>query len=893
MIRLLLVDDQPLIWQGIKAMLAQELDLQVVGTADNGEAAIQQVEALQPDVVLMDLRMPVMNGKDATRAIAQRFPDVKVLVLSTYDDDRDIAESMRAGAKGYLLKDMLSEELAQAIRLVYRGHTHLGPGLLEKLITSVPSSEANGPEPVPDELTTNKPLSQQPPDPHQRQNIDESSIEGSQLGQAGRDSIQNQGPGSVFKDVTVNMFGQQEESARTRLTRQEYHNRQALLSKVSNFWVKSVLETSLHCRALIELGLEERPGAVANPWNMVWETGDGPEQSLPSSAKAIEIFDQLGKGRTLLILGEPGAGKTTTLLELARDLITRAEQDINQSIPVVFNLSSWLGEKQTIADWLVKELITKYQVPKETGQTWIRKQQLLLLLDGLDEVRAECREACILALNKFNQDFGPEIVVCSRIKDYEALSNRLSFQGAVYLRSLTLEQVRHSLASTGPELAGLSALIQGDTALQELAKSPLILNIMILAYQGVSAEDLPITNLVEERRRHLLSTYVERMFKRRGVSQPYSEKQARHWLIWLAQRMTQSSQTVFLIEQMQLSWVQTEAQKKTYRIGVRLIIGLLAGVLHEGLLAGLYLGPMGLIWGLIGGSIAGLLYALTDGLSKLNASQEATPGEPLSREWHLGFIGMLSSGLMFGLIFGLSFGLIFGLGFGLAGGLKFGLVYGLVYALFGGLLYQLIRKEIEPADTLKRSWAKARDRFIFGLVLGPILTPVAGLADGMIYGLLIGLILSVTLGFEKGIEVDRIIVPNQGIWKSATAAINAAIIVVLFSGLLLGVLGVWFPKLAVGTIAEPVKGVLYGLANGLIFGLIGGLFAKQGSGIVCIKHFMLRFVLWQNGYIPWNYAHFLDYSAERIFLQKVGGGYIFIHRLLLEHFAAMGLDRKR
>jgi hypothetical protein len=252
---------------------------------------------------------------------------------------------------------------------------------------------------------------------------------------------------------------------------------------------------------------------------------------------------------------------------------------------------------------------------------------------------------------------------------------------------------------------------------------------------------------------------------------------------------------------------------------------------------------------------------------------------------------MLSSGLIGGLIFGLGFGLIFGLGFGLTGGLKFGLAYGLFYALFGGLLYQLIRQDIELADTLKRSWVKARNRLAIGLISGPILIPVAGLANGILYGLILGLILGVALGFEKGIEVDRRIVPNQGIWKSATAAINSAVIVVLISGLLLGIIGIRFPELAVGTLSGPVKGIIYGLANGLMYGMAGGLFAKQASGIVCIKHFTLRFVLWQNGYIPWNYAHFLDYATERIFLQKVGGGYVFIHRLLLEHFAAMSFDR--
>lgn len=140
-IRLLLVDDQSLICQGLKAMLALEEDLQVVGTANNGETAIEQVAALQPDVVLMDVRMPVMDGREATRIITQQFPNVKVLVLSTFDDDGYIAQSIQAGAKGYLLKDMPSQELAQAIRSVHRGYTQLGPGLIEKLMSSVSISK--------------------------------------------------------------------------------------------------------------------------------------------------------------------------------------------------------------------------------------------------------------------------------------------------------------------------------------------------------------------------------------------------------------------------------------------------------------------------------------------------------------------------------------------------------------------------------------------------------------------------------------------------------------------------------------------------------------------------------------------------------------------------------
>jgi DNA-binding NarL/FixJ family response regulator len=143
MIRVLLVDDQELVCQGLRAMLNLESDIQVVGVANNGQVAIEQVEALEPDVILMDIRMPVMDGREATRIISQRFPEIKVLVVSTFDEDDYIAHSIKAGAKGYLLKDMPVEELAQAIRLVARGYSQMGPGLMEKMFDGIVSNRSD------------------------------------------------------------------------------------------------------------------------------------------------------------------------------------------------------------------------------------------------------------------------------------------------------------------------------------------------------------------------------------------------------------------------------------------------------------------------------------------------------------------------------------------------------------------------------------------------------------------------------------------------------------------------------------------------------------------------------------------------------------------------------
>lgn len=137
-IRLLLVDDQLIIRQGLRSLLEAKPDLEVVGEAENGQSAISQVETLQPDVVLMDVRMPIMDGVAATRIICEQFSQTKVLVLTTFDDDDYVSQAMRLGARGYLLKDTHSDDLATAIRAVHKGYTQMGPGLMEKVIASSP-----------------------------------------------------------------------------------------------------------------------------------------------------------------------------------------------------------------------------------------------------------------------------------------------------------------------------------------------------------------------------------------------------------------------------------------------------------------------------------------------------------------------------------------------------------------------------------------------------------------------------------------------------------------------------------------------------------------------------------------------------------------------------------
>jgi len=133
-IRVLIVEDQPITRLGIEKLINLAADLEVVGLAENGREAIAQTRRLSPDVVLMDIQMPVMNGKAATRQIIKEFPGCKILMLTTFDNDQYIVEALKAGAKGYLLKDMDMDKLAQAIRMAHQGYSQMSPGVLEKFI---------------------------------------------------------------------------------------------------------------------------------------------------------------------------------------------------------------------------------------------------------------------------------------------------------------------------------------------------------------------------------------------------------------------------------------------------------------------------------------------------------------------------------------------------------------------------------------------------------------------------------------------------------------------------------------------------------------------------------------------------------------------------------------
>jgi hypothetical protein len=700
----------------------------------------------------------------------------------------------------------------------------------------------------------------------------------------------------------------------------DQRNLAILRDKVKSFWIEGILEKSIHAEVALELGKDIDLEAVEHPWEQVLELPGQEAQTVPAGTKMNALFTKMGQA--MLILGEPGSGKTITLLELARELIAQVEVDnsFSRPVPVVFNLSSW-ARGQPLIDWLVSELSTKYQIPKRISRPWLENNRLLPLLDGLDEVRAADRAACVNAINSFGQEFGlAGVAVCSRWQEYIALPVRLRLNGAIRLQPLTPAQVDDYLTRAGPSLDTLRLSLQQDEPLRELAQSPLMLNIMSLVYQDGAALTGQGLQTVETRRHHLFNTYITHMFNRKGkADKSYTDQQTSTWLAWLAQNMKQRHQAIFLIERLQPSWLSTTGERWCYVIASRLIQGALVGLLG-GLVFGLidemyfsFIQPdnawitdlrlelrgnllvqlgQGLWKGLLIGLLVGLSVGLLDMVrfeqdNQADGTEAMLPlPQTMLRILGIGLLGWLLGGLVAWPSFDFSAGLIFGIS------------AGLIFGLQGR--QQSLSNDIQTVEALKLSWSGVLRGGAVGLFLGMLFGVLIGLlvgalgyfmygltfgygwARGIFYGLGIGLSVGLAGAIFGGLSSTVIELrtwPNQGIRLSLKNAGLTGLLAGLLSGLLFGL----------------VYGLLFGLSLGLSIGLVVGvsigLLATLWYGnFEVIQHYILRFILWRTDKTPCDYVHFLDYAAERAFLRKVGGGYIFIHRLLLEHFARSEVD---
>jgi hypothetical protein len=697
-----------------------------------------------------------------------------------------------------------------------------------------------------------------------------------------------------------------------------------MLLRVRRAWIDGYLNNSLHGAALQALGLEEQSDAVANRWCMVLQMSDGPGRTLAPDCDIIQAYDELDG--ELLVLGEPGSGKTTVLLELTRELLTRAERDEASPMPVVFNLVSWALHRWPLANWLAEELRERYDIPRKIALDWVSKERVLPLLDGLDEVAADSREACVDAINAYRSSRAltfTGLVVTSRVGDYDVLSHRLELRGAVLLRPLRKEQIDAYLASAGQQLSGVKAALDSDSVLrEELATSPLLLSTMTLAYQGFGPESLPSTGTVDERRAQLFDAYVERMLSRRRPESGYSLEQTFRWLGWLANRMTQQAQTVFQLEHLQPDWLPDERSRVWYTLIDRMGTGVLAGTVTALAVAfatmmfanqlqsrGSFVVVLGNLGFGFGGLSVGLALGLSTGLVVALLGGKSGEQPPRHRAWHVvaravaGWLVFMSVVVLYFASAGafaylsvdpMNTGIVTTiLEWGLGADVQFGMTAGVAVALIAGITGKLgtTPRRVVLADRIRWSWSKALVSALGGLVAALTLGVFAWFAN-MIYVQIMGgvhpasaaSLVSITLpvgiigsllgGAVGGLtsrEVETKIAPNQGIRRSA----RTAVILGLVFGPLFGVsVGVQFVGLGLFPIFALVTGFLTACGFGLAFG-----------GYACFSHLILRLILWRQGALPFDAVQFLDFASDRVLLRRVGGGYIFMHRFLQHYFA--------
>lgn len=665
-------------------------------------------------------------------------------------------------------------------------------------------------------------------------------------------------------NVTVTAYQFQESES-------DHRSLRVLLDRVERFWITGVLKDSLHGEALMSIGMEPLSDAIEHPWERVLEVPGQAVRPLPPEQAIEEIFEDLSG--FLLILGEPGAGKTTTLLELASRLIHRARSDPREPVPIVLNLSTWTDGRKSLTAWIVDELKSKYFVSRKTALTCLRDNRIVLLLDGLDEIESGNRCSCVKAINDFVQEVGPPgLVVSSRATEYRALQVRLRLNGAVLLLPLTTDQVAGYLRLAGPRLEPLAAALQCDPDWRDLAQSPLMLSIMILAYQ-----DAPLAALSEGRRdsANVFSTYVERMFERRGRrNPPYAKEDSICWLINLAQEMRRRSQTIFLIEQLQPTWLNTRRQCWLYSVGSRLLAGV-------AILISLYIifPPISEV-----GSL-GLGAGLVDGFRFEMQSRRKEPRRAGYLWWVFVHIAMAC---LLAYVTLLARPRVAELSWYVVG--LFCLAYSPVGLFFALRARHRADQDIRPVETLTWSWTAAKRTSRSGL-LGGAAVGVAFAIDVLSNQIAldcIGILMSVlvlasffavagalAMGIYGGIvgrSIEAKTRPNQGIILSVRNC--------LFAGC--GVGAIVFLVVFLLFVLRDIKWLPTALTLAWVSGFIGALWF---GGTDLLNHFMLRIILWHSGRAPYSYPRFLDYATRLVFLHKVGGGYIFRHRLLLEYFA--------
>ncbi|MCC3457474.1 serine protease [Microcoleus sp. PH2017_08_TRC_O_A] len=401
-------------------------------------------------------------------------------------------------------------------------------------------------------------------------------------------------------------------------------NEEILLLKTSEEVVQR-LGRSLYDSVWIDLGMQLQPDKVDCPFDAEIIIGPKPSQPLQSGTSIVDVFDRSEIAGKLLILGDAGSGKTTELSKLAETLLDRAEENINNPIPVFFSLASWQWN-ESIHNWMVREFVPR-GVPKQVSKDLLKAGRVLPLLDGLDELEVTKQEACVNAINRFIGNYEHQyLVVCCRKEAYENLDAKLQLNGAISLQSLSDQQIEVYLTEVGHE--ELWEKLKESSKLLDLVRTPFLLSIYVIAAQEISFKEWQKIETEKERLRYLLDAYIIRMSKRAERKPIWFHKKKEHeqnfiekwiasidrhnyidewliiieewlnfldkkfyrerrkkmlksYLIYLAKQLMRDSKTEFLVENMQPSWLLNKKARLMYSIIISMILLISINLLFE------------------------------------------------------------------------------------------------------------------------------------------------------------------------------------------------------------------------------------------------------------------------------------------------------------------------
>lgn len=697
--------------------------------------------------------------------------------------------------------------------------------------------------------------------------------------------------------------------------------RAALLAGVRRQWIDGVLDRSLESVARLELQLRPRSEAVDHPWGTLRAAADDAPVQLSEGTSLVDVFDRY-EGR-VLVLGQPGSGKTTTLLELTRDLLERAESDAAQPMPVVFHLSSWSGEQPALRSWLVDELVIRYGVARALAREWIAGDVVAPMLDGLDEVAESNRAGCVKAINDFRaaEGSGP-LVVCSRSGDYAGLPGKLLLDCAVEIQPLDHADVDRYLRQAGRKLAGVRAVLDDDEQLREMVTSPLLLSVVMLAYQGVPATRIRASGTTADRRTALLDDYVAAMLARpRGAldaNRPkYTPEETRRWLSRLAQLMNGASQSLFYPDWLQPDWLDGRALRVRAISGVLAVAGAVAaaGVVaidvgvrlagHRDPDTGWFYPVSEFVWVVVG----------FVSIAVLGFGRRVTPATRWSGDAMRSAVAGLLAGAIGGSVVGWmvlgqthNFGVIpprsiyeygpHGDEFGIPvwSAVPLDLTIVLVAAAVSIAIYSVwvrARRQSHPHVSLRSA---AAERFstvalsggavASALSGGPLLVLSPAIYGGWYWGAIgYAVILGgpVILAFAAATQLRPVPEvapqsPGAAIRRtgSQAAATGVAIFVIAFT-IYAAVLVYQHRELSIGDFSANVIQIIF----------LGALAASMRLGLGdYLRHRAVGRLLSRHGALPMDLTTFLDHADSHILLRRTGGGYIFVHRIVLEYFAA-------